>query len=350
MRKAFVLFLACGLRCFGAEDCTLTVRVIDEVGQPVSNATVEVGVISATGFNAGKHSSDYTYYSAQTDENGVANVDFKCFGDGAYEWYVVKEDCYCPGLQRASFDAVGRDCSPEAEVAINAEKAKIAAGTGGSWLRVIELMDPSFTLLEHAATNEISVVRKRNPVQLEERSGTNSWRLKPSASVEIADGVISNTYPRVGFDLRIGEYLMPYGDGGEYPDFWVEQYSIETNGVKTFVGHIELPPGCGVYRAQKEDRELGPVCFGVDTNQVFTNRLDFTRSSRDGKFLCATPLARGNEYLVFHTRVKDNGDGSMSPGHYSLMEGVVNIWGGIHFKNILFNPRPGETNLEPLPD
>ena len=143
---------------------------------------------------------------------------------------------------------------------------------------------------------------------------------------------------------------MPYGDGGEYPDFWVEQYSIETNGVKTFVGHIELPPGCGVYRAQKEDRKLGPVCFGVDTNQVFTNRLDFTRSSRDGKFLCATPLARGNEYLVFHTRVKDNGDGSMSPGHYSLMEGVVNIYGGIHFRNILFNPRPGETNLEPLPD
>ena len=190
----------------------------------------------------------------------------------------------------------------------------------------------------------------RNPVLLEKRDYTNSRKLKPSASVEIADGVISNTYPRVGFDLRIGEYLMPYGDGGEYPDFWVEQYSIETNGVKTFVGHIELPPGCGVYRAQKEDRELGPVCFGVDTNQVFTNRLDFTRSSRDGKFLCATPLARGNEYLVFHTRVKDNGDGSMSPGHYSLMEGVVNIWGGIHFKNILFNPRPGETNLEPLPD
>ena len=350
MRKEFALFLACGLRCFGAEDCTLTVRVIDEVGQPVSNATVEVGVISATGFNAGKHSSDYTYYSAQTDENGVANVDFKCFGDGAYEWYVVKEDCYYPGLQRASFNAVGRDCSPEAEVAINAEKAKIAAGTGGSWLRVLELMDPSFTLLEHAATNEISVVRMRNPVLLEKRDYTNSRKLKPSASVEIADGVISNSYPRVGFDLRIGEYLMPYGDGGEYPDFWVEQYSIETNGVKTFVGHIELPPGSGVYRAQKEDRQLGPVCFGVDTNQVFTNRLDFTRSSCNGKFLCATPLARGNEYLVFHTRVKDNGDGSMSPGHYSLMEGVVNIYGGIHFRNILFNPRPGETNLEPLPE
>ena len=227
-------------------------------------------------------------------------------------------------------------------------------GFGGN-LKVLVGFNPAgeilgYTLLEHAATNEISVVRMRNPVLLEKRDYTNSRKLKPSASVEIADGVISNTYPRVGFDLRIGEYLMPYGDGGEYPDFWVEQYSIETNGVKTFVGHIELPPGCGVYRAQKEDRELGPVCFGVDTNQVFTNRLDFTRSSRDGKFLCATPLARGNEYLVFHTRVKDNGDGSMSPGHYSLMEGVVNIWGGIHFKNILFNPRPGETNLEPLPD
>jgi len=159
MKLVFILLLTCGLRCFGAEDCTLTVRVTDEVGQPVSNATVKVGVISARGFNAGKHSSDYTYYSAQTDENGVANVDFKCFGDGAYEWYVVKDDCYCPGLQRASFDAVGRDCSPEAEVAINTEKAKIAAGTGGSWLRVLELMDPSFTLLEHAATRRTACRR-----------------------------------------------------------------------------------------------------------------------------------------------------------------------------------------------
>ena len=350
MKLVFILLLTCGLRCFGAEDCTLTVRVTDEVGQPVSNATVKVGVISARGFNAGKHSSDYTYYSAQTDENGVANVLFKCFNDGAYKWYVCKDDCYCPGVQRASFDAVGRDCSPEAEVAINEEKAKIAAGTGGSWLRVLELMDPSFTLLEHAATNEISVVRKRNPVQLERRRGTNSWRLKPLASIEIADGVISNSYPRVGFDLRIGEYLMPYGDGGEYPDFWVEQYSIETNGVKTFVGHIELPPGTGVYRAQMENRQLGPVCFGVDTNQFFTNRLDFTVSMNGSKFLCGRPLAWSNEYLVFHTRVKDNGNGSMSLGHYSLMEGYVNIYGGIHFRNILFNPRPGETNLEPLPD
>ena len=350
MRKAFVLFLACGLRCFGAEDCTLTVRVIDEVGQPVSNATVEVGVISATGFNAGKHSSDYTYYSAQTDENGVANVDFKCFGDGAYEWYVVKDDCYCPGLQRASFDAVGRDCSPEAEVAINTEKAKIAAGTGGSWLRVLELMDPSFTLLEHAATNEISVVRMRNPVKLERRSGTNSWRLKPSASVELSDGVISNSYPRVGFDLRIGEYLMPYGDGGEYPDFWVEQYSIETNGVKTFVGHIELPAGCGVYRAKKESRKLGPVCFGVDTNQVFTNRLDFSISYRGKTEVFSASLAEYDEYLVFHTRVTNNGSDQMSAGNYSMMEGPAEISGGIDFKKILFNPRPGETNLEPLPD
>ncbi|MBQ7652479.1 MAG: Ig-like domain-containing protein [Victivallales bacterium] len=350
MKKAFVLFLACGLRCFGAEDCTLTVRVLDEVGLPVSNATILVSIVSVNRFNAGSRPSDYTDYTAQTGENGVAIVPFKCFLDGYYEWYVSHPDCYCPGGQRGSFATEVTEVSPAAQAAIDAEKAKMDAGTGGSWLRIFELFDEKYTLLEHAVTNEISVVRMRNPVLLEKRDYTNSRKLKPSASVEIADGVISNSYPRVGFDLRIGEYLMPYGDGGEYPDFWVEQYSIETNGVKTFVGHIELPPGSGVYRAQKEDRQLGPVCFGVDTNQVFTNRLDFTRSSRDGKFLCATPLARGNEYLVFHTRVKDNGDGSMSPGHYSLMEGYVNIYGGIHFRNILFNPRPGETNLEPLPD
>ena len=59
---------------------------------------------------------------------------------------------------------------------------------------------------------------------------------------------------------------------------------------------------------------------------------------------------RPTTYSLVDHKIIDNGDGSMSPGHYSLMEGYVNIYGGIHFRNILFNPRPGETNLEPLPD
>jgi hypothetical protein len=238
MKKTFIFLLTCGLRCFGAEDCTLTVRVLDEVGLPVSNATILVSIVSVNRFNAGSRPSDYTDYTAQTGENGVAIVPFKCFLDGYYEWYVSHPDCYCPGGQRGSFATEVTEVSPAAQAAIDAEKAKMNAGTGGSWLRIFELFDEKYTLLEHAATNEISVVRKRNPVQLERRSGTNSRRLKPSASVEIADGVISNTYPRVGFDLRIGEYLMPYGDGGEYPDFWVEQYSIVSNDVTTYIGYI----------------------------------------------------------------------------------------------------------------
>ena len=167
--------------------------------------------------------------------------------------------------------------------------------------------------------------------------------------MDIGNGVVSNSYPRVGFDLKIGEYLMPYGDGGEFADFWVEQYSIVSNDVETYVGHIELPPGCGVYRAQKDGRELGPICFGVDTNQVFTNRLDFMRRVRDGNAIDAMPLADDNEYLVFHTRVVDNGEGQMSAGYYSLMEGYARISGGIKFKRIIFNPRLGDTNLENLP-
>ena len=57
-------------------------------------------------------------------------------------------------------------------------------------------------------------------------------------------------------------------------------------------------------------------------------------------------LAAGNEYLVLHTRVTDNGEGQMSAGNYSMMEGPVWISGGIHFKDLIFNPRPGDTNLE----
>ena len=336
--------------CWAAEDCSLAVYVRDELGCPVNNATAMVYVVSKLKFNAGADSSDWTQYTALTDTNGIAVVQFQCFYDGDYEWGVEVDGFYCPNLKSASFDGEEQDASPEHMALIEAEKAKIAAGTGGSWLRVLQLMDPSFTLYEHAATNSVTVVRKRNPQPMKERTRTNSRRLKPISRVELGNGIVSNTYPRVGFDILEGEYLMPYGDGGEFADFWVEQYSIKTNGVTTYTGHIELPPGCGVYRVQKEDRDLGPVCFSVDTNQVFTNRLDFTCSFRGYETLCGRSLAEPDEYLVFHTRVVDNGNGQMTPGYYSLMEGHVEISGGILFRRIIFNPRPGDTNLEPLPN
>jgi len=337
-----------GLFCHGAEDCTMTLYVRDELGQPVSNATAMVYVVSVNRFNAGSRSSDWTHYTALTDTNGMAVVQFKCFLDGDYMWGVDIEGYYCPNLKRGSLDCEGLVASPENMALIEEEKAKIASGNGGSWLRVLQLINPSFTLNEHTATNEVTIVRKRNPQPMRERDTTSSRSLKPLASVDIGNGMISNSYPRVGFDIKVGEYLMPYGDGGEFADFWVEQYSIVSNDVTTYVGHIELPPGCGVYRAQKDGRELGPICFGVDTNQVFTNRLDFMRMVRDGKAIDAMPLADDDEYLVFHTRVVDTGDGQMSAGYYSLMEGYARISGGIRFKRIILNPRPGDTNLEPL--
>ena len=336
-----------GLLCHGAEDCSMTLYVRDELGRPVSNATAMVYVVSKSGFNAGAHSSDWIRYTALTDTNGMAVVQFKCFLDGAYEWGVKTAGYYCPTLKSGSLKCEGQVASPENMALIEEEKAKIASGNGGSWMRVLQLINPSFTLKEHTATNEVTIVRKRNPQPMRERLWTNSRSLKPLASVDIGNGMISNSYPRVGFDIKVGEYLMPYGDGGKFSDFWVEQYSIVSNDVTTYIGHIELPPGCGVYRAQKDGRELGPICFGVDTNQVFTNRLDFMRMVRDGKAIDAMPLADDDEYLVFHTRVVDTGDGQMSAGYYSLMEGYARISGGIRFKRIILNPRPGDTNLEP---
>jgi len=347
MKYVLVAFIIISSRmvCSAAEDCWLTLYVHDELNCPVSNATAMVRVVSKLKYNAGADSSDWSRYSSLTDTNGQAVVQFQCFYDGDYEWGVKADGYYCPKMISSSFDGEGQDASPGHMALIEAEKAKITAGTGGSWLRVIQLMNPSFTLHEHAATNEVTLVRKRNPQPMYGRISTNSYWLKPLKSFDLSDGVVSNTYPRVGFDLKEGEYLMPYGDGGEFADFWVEQYCIVSNDVKTYVGHIELAPGCGVYRAQKEERDLGPVCFNVDTNMVFTNRLDFAFSIRGWETTGRT-LASGNEYLVFHTRVTDNGNGQLTAGNYSLMEGLVEITGGISFRKLIFNPRPGDTNLE----
>ena len=345
----FLVFLSlivnCITLCLAGQDCSLTLHVRDEHCQPVCNATAMVYVVSKLKFNAGADPSDWTRYQALTDTNGMAVVQFQCFYDGDYEWGAEADGYYCPNMKSSSFDGEGQDASTDHMALIEAEKAKIAAGTGGSWLQVIQLMNPSFTLHEHAATNVVTFVRKRNPQPMYKRDYTNSDWLEPLDSFELGNGIVSNTYPRVGFDLKEGEYLMPYGDGGEFADFWVEQHCIVSNDVKTYVGHIELAPGCGVYRAQKEDRDLGPVCFNVDTNMVFTNRLDFAFSIRGWETTGRT-LASGNEYLVFHTRVTDNGNGQLTAGNYSLMEGLVEIAGGISFNNLIFNPRPGDTNLE----
>nr|MCR5840407.1 hypothetical protein [Kiritimatiellia bacterium] len=55
-----------GLSGQGGEDCSLTVHVRDELGQPVSNATVRVGVIYKNTINAGASRSDWSNYTAIT--------------------------------------------------------------------------------------------------------------------------------------------------------------------------------------------------------------------------------------------------------------------------------------------
>ena len=86
MKILSIAIVAASLSCFGAEDCTMTLYVRDDMGRPVSNATAMVYVVSVNRINAGSRSSDWAHYTALTDTNGMAVVQFKCFIDGAYEW------------------------------------------------------------------------------------------------------------------------------------------------------------------------------------------------------------------------------------------------------------------------
>ena len=102
MRKAILLLVcvavifaaAIGLSGQGGEDCTMTLYVRDDMGHPVSNATAMVYVASVNRINAGSRSSDWAHYTALTDTNGMAVVQFKCFIDGAYEWGVKAAGYY----------------------------------------------------------------------------------------------------------------------------------------------------------------------------------------------------------------------------------------------------------------
>jgi len=279
------------------------IRVVDDEGLPVSNATVNAyfemvmrpggGIVSAT-----------------TDTNGVAVVEgmtnleihYRAEKDG---YYMSKD-----GIEMFSMS----------------HRYEVKDGRWQPW----------------GMQKEIVLRPVRNPVAI--RIPVNDWR------------TAKDMYKWLGFDLLKYDFLPPHGNG-EYADI---ELRFDWNG-KRFKGyegidqHIRFPHKySGAYYVDRSMQSDFKDVYRADSNAVYQTEFDFYEHPvYDKKGLMTrrdTKELGSSRALVVRSRCKMDDEGNLVSANYFLLsnlrfacadDGACLIYQGV------FNPTPNDTNLEP---
>ncbi len=151
----------------------------------------------------------------------------------------------------------------------------------------------------------------------------------------------------VGFDLRMGDYVKPYGEGC-VADFYLN-VNLFTNGVNGRVDRevrILFPkPLDGVYRKNKKlsTRDMKSnyqTCYTANTNAIYQKEMVFTLNSETDTTL------KDEEYLVLRTRTKTDEKGRLIEAYYSKILGTWSIGAHAMYFFAYINSTPNDCNLE----
>lgn len=327
MSKGHVVLLALLLSNVGYASERLFIKVVDEEGEPVSNATVAVGFTSGhIVFADGKSRR----YEGRTDVDGNAVVKFD--GDNSDVYWSVKADGYYPS-----------------EVHKEIFRIKVTP------------IPPAFynvTMLEHEKQCEAKLYRRKNPQPM------YAYSKEMERKAPIANG-------RYGFDLEYFDWLPPLGNG-KVADFYYirERKDIENvnkaiakgSGYKlmTFrsgtpgypvvgdvVGCIKFDEHCGAYVRKCTGNESFPSTYSVETNATYTSKIPIRIVTKNGNiWLHEGRVLEDDEYMVIRSRVMLDEFGNIVSANYSKLIGPVGFGSLVVIKESAFNPRPNDTNLE----
>ena len=159
---------------------------------------------------------------------------------------------------------------------------------------------------------------------------------------------LPNTKGRLGFDLAEYDWLPPYGKGA-VADFYVvrEKDNVPDVGPYEF-GRIEFDVDCGCYMGKQTGSKAFPATYHADpygsyhTNIVLKCILH--KDLRD--WIEPLPVIGKDEYLVLRTRVVHDEKGNIVSANYSRILGEFKVNPSISSDEVIFNPRPNDTNLE----
>ena len=149
-----------------------------------------------------------------------------------------------------------------------------------------------------------------------------------------------------GFDLKMGEWVRPYGNG-EHTDFTVE-YSYE-HFSKDRVVDCALVFTNGVHDGFYIAKCTGTIFrsdYAANTNAVYMKRLDFDSWGKKYKGNYAVEILDDDEYLVVRTRTKCDAHGNLISANYAKIYGPIRFNDLFSHQGAYFNPNENDPNLE----
>ncbi len=303
MRKWLVLFFGACLQCACARHVSVDVNVVDDLGNPVSNATVIVQTQDTYMLGTDARPRDYAWYTNTTDNTGVAHVSFRCH-TAIFSCYVMSDNHYLEKNLRGCFLA-----------------------------RPNKFL--GMTILNPHTNMNFVVARKINPI--------------PMYTYSEKDVKIPLTGENWGFDLQVGDWVEPYGKGTA-ADFRFNYRWEELEEVLDLTGAmIFSDPGSGAYRLKKGSVTAMQSVYKANESWPFKQRIEYYDRPdflSPGK-RAIKELLEDDEYLVLRTRVKRDAQGQIISANYSKIYGPIRFKRGwIRFKQTSFNPTPNDTNLE----
>ena len=326
MKRCLVaIFLS--LANVGCASEMLCIKVVDDEGNPVSNATVHVGFTSGHVVFAEGKSCDY---EARTGQDGSAVVKFNG-GSSDVHWFVKAEGFYQSEFRKEVFRIEVTQIPP---------------------------IFYSVKMLEHEKHGEITLYRKKNPQPM------YAYSRQKQVESPIANG-------RYGFDLQCFDWLPPFGKGKVADLYYVRERKdierinrlISQNNeyrIRVFrsdepdapqfgdiVGRIEFEKGCGAYVCKQTGNENFPATHQADSNANYSPSFPIRICENNGKlWLMEGPVVAQDEYMVIRSRVKYDEKDNIISANYSKIIGPGGFAGCANFMELVFNPRPNDTNLE----
>ena len=327
MKNTLMAVLLLSMTYVGCASERLHVKVIDEEGLPVSNATVTVGFSSGHVVFAEGRSHRCM---AKTDVNGMAVVKFNGGSSDIY-WSVNAEGFYPSDVQKETYRI---DVTPIPPIFYNV------------------------TMREHEKHGELTLYHKKNPQPM------YAYTREINIKSPIANG-------RYGFDLERFDWLPPHGKGKVADFYYVRERPDVTNmtfrtkgGQSRFlhfkngepgypklgdvVARIEFDENCGAYVEKQTGCESFPAAYQADLNHEYIRSFPIPIRGNGGRtfWLEESDFVNRGEYMVIRSRVKSDEHGKIVSANYSKILGPSGLAGVVGIEEAVFNPRPNDTNLE----
>lgn len=310
----------------------ISVTITDNEDRPVTNATLYVDTCVHYGIGY-VYDSDYHHYEARTDASGIASVKFD-FRWSDIDWYVKTPEHHCDWDKSRFSERVEDGC-----------KLK----------RVLKFLPKRNAAPMYCQGNSVNGWgSKHDYLRLPKKDFKFSLGdTKPvkCKNVETNGSVVVESFEPIGFDMKKGLFVRPWGGingnpAGEVADFKIVRFHAKTSLTDVYYGWLEFPDGCGAYKMTNTTDRTFLKTYEADTNAVFVTRIPYEYYHDTNHWWETKTILSTNEYMVCRTRAQFDTAGAITNCNYSKVNGEVYIGREFYFDSLIFNPTPNDPNLE----